>query len=201
MAVGNNNQSTFYGITNGKICRQFASPTEKSVERTNKNGKQVHEEFYDYICGRITDITVKNPPADHQDYGKQWVITLQDDDGSSVLQMNYSSGYSSVFLKILPNVDLSADVKIVPKQTVEGTKKKSSLFIMQHGEPLKHFFTKENPGDLPQLTQKKIKGKMTWDDSDMMEFLENMVKNEIVPKIKGAPSEVTSETESDDLPL
>lgn len=204
MAVGKNDQSAFYSIFNGKICRQFSAPTEASVERTNKNGKVVHEEYYDYITGRITDITVKDPPADRADYGRQWVIKLEDEGGTSVLQMNYSSGYSAAFLKILPNVDFSHEVKIVPKQTVgEGDKKKSSLFIMQHGAALKHAFTKENPGDLPQLTQKKVKGKMTWDDSEMMEYLENMVKNEIVPKIKSVPVEAPGETpaEEQELPL
>ncbi len=82
---------------------------------------------------------------------------------------------------------------------MEGDKKKVTLFISQHGIPLKHAFTKDHPGGLPPMAQKKIKGKMQWDDSDMMEFLENMVFTSIVPKLKKQkPVPVTNNTEDDD---
>lgn len=192
MAEVTNNHAAFYSISDGKICRKFKSATQKSKERINKNGKLVYEEFCDALSGRITGISVK----DHPEFGKFWMINLQDNSGwSGIVQMNYSSGYASVFLKILPNIDLSKDVTIAPKMTIEGDKKKTSLFIMQEGKPLKHFYTKDNPNELPQMRKIKVKGNEKWDDSDMMEFLEKMVFTEIVPKLSGAKidSENTSE--------
>lgn len=150
MAVGNNQNAAFYSISNGKICRQFKSPTANSVERVTKTGKTVHEEFYDFIDGRIVNIDTKD-----SDYGRFWMITLQDETGNYVLQMPYSSGYSAAFLKTLPNVDLSSSVKLIPKLTIEGDKKKTTLFVNQHGKALKFAFTKDEPRGLPEL--KKIR--------------------------------------------
>ena len=203
MATGNNSNAAFYSISNGKICRQFSQPTEHSISRVNMNTKTVHEEFYDYIDGTITNIETREST-----YGKQWIVTLRDQDGSTQqLQMNYSGGYAAALLKTLPNVDLSAKVKITPKLTVEGEKKKTTLFINQHGVALKHYFTKDNPNGLPQLKKVKIKGKEAWDDSDVMEFLENMVKTSIIPKLKAVPAPVAVDAsgndadEKDDLPF
>ena len=159
MGAVESSNAIFLTIAEGKISRRVMQPTDKSVERKNKNGKIVHEEFYKGWKGRITDIAVR----DHPEYGKKWNITLTDNDGDAILQMNYSSGYSAAFLKTLPNVDLSADVIITPKMTIEGDKKKTSVFITQHGTPLKWAYTKDHPNGLPELKQIKIKGKITWE--------------------------------------
>lgn len=187
--------AAFYSITDGRICRTFKAATAKSIERVNKMGKIVHEEFCNALSGRITAITTK----DHPDYGKFWLITLVDGDWSGVVQIKYSSGYASAFLKLLPNVNLSKDVTIQPKMVVDGDKKKASLFIMQESVPLKHFYTKDNPNGLPQMKKLRVKGKDTWDDTEMMEFLEKMVFTEVVPKLNGASSEDSKEIEDLDF--
>lgn len=195
MAAGQSNTGIFYGISNGKIVRQFQSKTARSVERTNKNGKQVHEEFYDYLDGIITGITTK----DHTDYGKFWVITLKDGEQDQILQFNYSSGYANGFLKALPNVDLTSKVKLSPSAKTEDGKTKTTLFINQHGKAIKWFYTKETPNGIPELRQQKVKGKIVWDDSDIMEFLEKMVKTDIQPLLgstKEAPVGIPEETEA-----
>lgn len=188
MAAGNNSNAIYYSIANGKICRQVKSESAHSVTRVNKNGKTVHEEFYDFLDGVITDIQTKD-----NEFGKFWMITLQDIDSTQILQMNYSSGYSAAFLKMLPNVDLNSKVKITPKITMEGEKKKTSLFINQHGIAIKWFFTKDDPAGLPPLQQKKVKGKVVWDDSDTMEFLEKMVNEKIKPFLKGSKVAVSAQ--------
>ncbi len=94
----------------------------------------------------------------------------------------------SMFLKILPNIDLDSDVIITPSLKIEGDKKKTSMFITQHGVALKHYYTKDNPIGIPELQKMKVKGKITWDDSDIMEFLEKMVNQHILPKLKKAGS-------------
>lgn len=194
----------FLTISNGKICRKVMKPTAKSQERVNKNGQTVHEEYYKGWKGRITDIQVR----EHKEYGKFWNVTLTDDDGDAILQMNYSSGYSAAFLKILPNIDLDSDVIITPNLKIEGDKKKTSLFITQHGQPLKHYYTKDNPNGIPQLRKIKVKGKDTWDDTEIMEFLENMVMTDVRPRLTKVGSagvapvvEGEKEIDDDDLPF
>jgi len=166
-------------ISNGQICKKVIKPTATSKERVNKNGATVHEEHYKGWKGRITGIAVR----DHKDYGKHWNVTITDEDGDAILQMNYSSGYSAAFLKILPNIDLNSEVNIVPDMRVEGDKKKTTLFITQHGKPVKWYYTKDNPNGLPPLNKIRVKGEDTWDDSDCMEYLEKMVNETIVPKL------------------
>lgn len=186
MGAVNFSNAIYLSITDGKISRRVKEATDTSVSRLTKEGKLVHEELFQAWKGKITAISTKE-----NDYGKQWLVTLSDEDGDAILQMPYSSGYSAAFLKTLPNVDLSKDVVLVPKLTKEGDKKKTTLFVNQNGAALKWAYTKDNPQGLPELAQIKVKGKITWDDSDLMEFLENMVTNEILPKLGKQTAPVT----------
>jgi len=200
MATGNNTNAAFYSISNGKICRQFATPTSTSVSRLNMNGKTVHEEFYDYIDGVIVEIATRD-----SGYGKEWNITLDDNGQKQMLQMNYSGGYAAAFLKTLPNVNLDLKVKLTPKLTIEGDKKRTTLFVNQQGVALKHFYTKDAPNGLPRLKEVKVKGKTAWDDSDMMEFLEAMINTSVKPKLGKAVAvaqpEQNEEVKDEDLPF
>lgn len=190
MALIDSSNAIYLSIGEGKITRRVKEPTGRSRERINKNGVTVHEEHYPAVEGIITDISVKDG-----DYGKQWIVKLEDDGDEYQLQMPYSSGYSASFLKALPNVDLSKKVRLTPKLTIEGDKKRTTLFIKQEGKAVKWAFTKENPQGIPQLRQIKVKGVTQWDDTDVMEFLENVVQEQIKTKLKG---EQVPETESDD---
>jgi hypothetical protein len=178
MALGNTSNAIFLSIADGKIVRQFKNPTANSKERTTKTGKVVHEEKYDYVEGIITSVNTRE-----NEYGKFWNITINDGGEEYIIQFNFSGGTASAFLKTLPNVDLSKPVKLTPKQTIENDKKKSTLFINQNGNALKWFWNKDNQGELPQLKKVKVKGKEQWDDSDMMEYLENYVNENIKPQL------------------
>ena len=174
------NESVIYlSIRDGKICRRVLSPTNLSKERVTKDGKVVHEETYSGWTGKIKDIQTRD-----SEYGKDWRISLEDQDGTAVLSFKYSSGYAASFLKALPNVDLFNEVTLTPKMTIEGEKKRTTLFISQNGKSIKWFYTKETPNGIPSMKKVKVKGVETWDDTDMMEFLESMVNDEILPKIK-----------------
>ena len=206
MALGNNNSAIYLSIADGKIVRRFKEPTSKTKERTITKGpnagKVVYEEHYDFVEGTITDIQTKE-----SDYGKTWNISMRDGSENFTLQMDYSGGYASAFLKALPNIDVNAKVKISPKMSIVDDKKKVTVFLNQNGQAAKHAYTKDNPNGLPQMVQKKVKGVLTWDDSDMMEFLENMVKEEILPKLNNPAAQPASiheeegRQEENDLPF
>ncbi len=84
---------------------------------------------------------------------------------------------------MLPNIDITQPIQLSPQQKEVDGKVKSSLFINQGGIHIKHAYTKDNPNGLPQLKKIMIKGKETWDDSDQLEFLFNMVNTKIKPKL------------------
>jgi hypothetical protein len=184
-----NGNGVFLSITNGKLVRQFKQPTDKSVKRTNKLGREVHEEFYDSLSGYITDIKTKE-----SEYGKFWVVTVKDQELTYFIELKYSSGYAVSFLKALPNVSFSNVVTLTPKLTIDGDKKSSVLFINQHGVGLKHYWNKANPGELPPMKQIKVKGVLTWDDTDRMSYLEDYIKNNILPMIKPVLSDYTEDS-------
>jgi hypothetical protein len=182
MGLNNNQSSSIYlQISNGKLVRSFSSPTPKSVSRTNKVGKEVHEEFYDSLTGYVKGISTKET-----EYGKFWVINVNDGESDYTLSTNYSGGYAVSFLKAIPNADLSRVMTITPKIMVDGDKRNSVMFINQDGKGLKHYWTKDNPGQLPNLEKIKIKGKDTWDDTKRLEYLENFVKDLFNSKIEPA---------------
>lgn len=188
----NQGSGVFLSISNGKLVRQFKQATDKSVSRINKVGKEVHEEFYDSLCGKIVDVKTKQ-----SEYGKFWVVSIKDNSNTYLLELKYSSGYAISFLKALPNVDLNVNVTLTPKLNIDGEKKSSVIFLNQNNTPIKHFWTKYNPGQMPQLKKIKVKGVETWDDTDRMEFLEEYVKSTILPKMKPSLQEVNE----DDTPF
>jgi len=196
----NNNQSAgvFLQVSRGKLVRQFQQPTDKSVTRVNKNNKTVHEEFYDSLTARLTDIKVKE-----SDFGKFWTLVFNDGQMNFFIDLNFSGGYAISFLKALPNADITKEMTIVPKYAEEGDKKSSVIFINQNGKGLKHFWTKDNPGQLPPMVKIKVKGKEAWDDSDRLEYLYKYVNEVILPKVGGGvdKSDAGADSFDDEAPF
>lgn len=195
MALGNNNSVIYLSIADGRVVRRFKEPTASSTQRTSKTGKIVHEETYEYCDGMITDIFTRE-----NEYGKFWAVIIEDKGVKYNLQFQYSGGNASSFLKTLPNADLTKKIKIVPKQQIDGEKKRSSIILVQDDKPLRWFWTKDNAGDLPGLQKIKIKGKEQWDDSDMMDYLENYLETVIKPKITNVEPIVNAQ-EDEDVPF
>ena len=194
MALGNSNSAIYLSVSDGKIVRRFKEPTSQSKARTNKMGNTVHEESYDYVEGMITGITVRD-----SDYGKFWCVNIQDGSDNYVLQFQYSGGNANSFLKSIPNADLRKPIRIRPAVEIDGDKKRSKLFLVQDDKALRWFWTKDNPGGMPNLKKIKIKGVEQWDDSDMMEFLEAYVKEHITPKLGGG--DIANAQEDEDVPF
>jgi len=164
----------FLTISNGKLCRRVDAGTPNAIERTTKTGKQVHELFYTTVMGHIVNLDIKE-----NDYGKFLLVTIKDvaTEQKCILEMNFSSGYSTTFLKALPNANLDQNIEINPALIIDGDKKKSVIFLKQGGYPVKHFYTKDNPKGMPEMVKVKVKGKETWDDTDRIEWLYLKAKN------------------------
>ena len=195
----NEGRKIFLNISDGKIVRTHQNPVEGvTLTRTNKNGKVVHEEKFSSITGLITDIKSKETP-----FGMVWEITMQDGDEEFILSWNYSSRYTNHFFRALPNVDLTLPLTLNPwamKDKTDPSKTAIGLSIYQGvaGQDKKQkaefAYTKEQPGDMPELEQHKVKGKIQWDDSAQLEFFETQVRGKYIPAIKGLkPQKVTAD--------
>ena len=174
----------YIGIYKGKFCQRVQSTDEGAVarilEKGQNAGKTVYEKYYDSFVGKLVDIKTNDGP-----YGKQWDFAFKDQEDVYHLNLPYSNSFAKNFLKILPNVDLTKEMKVSPLTKEVDGKNKSSLFVNQDNIAIKHAYTKENPNGLPPMVQVKVKGELVWDDTDMLVFLENMVKTAIIPKLEG----------------
>lgn len=190
--ITESNSAIYLGVSEGKFVRRHKTANERTTERINKNGKVVYEEFIKGVTGYIVGIKTKE-----NEYGKFWVVEMKDGDENYIIEFNYSGGVATAFLKTLPNVDFDQPVSLIPNMKIDGDKKKTGMFISQNGNSLKWFWNKDNPGDLPPLEKKKVKGKEVWDDSEQAEYLEKYINDNILPKIYGRPNEDDNIPEAD----
>jgi hypothetical protein len=191
MGLGTQDNGKYISIVGGRFCIRVPEGSEGAISRVNKIGKTVFEKYYDNFTGKLVGLKTTDGGA----YGKQWVFSFQDSGEVYNLQLGYTNSFAKNILKMLPNADLTKEMKISPQTKVEadGTKK-SSIFINQDGKALKHAYTKDAPNGLPPMTQVTVKGSLVWDDTDQMIFLEKMVNDTIIPKLGGAV--VTSSKDS-----
>jgi hypothetical protein len=180
---------TFLNVSDGKIVRQHQNPIEgTTVTRTNKNNRVVHEEFFSRVTGLVTDVKSKETP-----FGMVWEVFLQDGDEDFVLSFNYSSKYANHFFRAAPNVDFTAPITVNPwsmKDKKDPSKQAIglSLYQDQGGDKktkIEFAYSKDNPGEMPELEQKKVKGKTVWDDSKQLDFFETLIRSVILPQIHG----------------
>ena len=179
MGLENKQAGKFITILGGKLCQRVADGTEGAVKRTNKMGNVVFEKFYDSFTGKLIDIKVQDGT-----YGKTWNFTFKDQAEPYTLQLSYSNSFSTAFLKQLPNIDLTKEMKISPSVKEVDGKDRSSLFINQDGKTIKHAYTRENPNGIPDMEQVTVKGALIWDDTKRIEFLDKMVHETIIPKLR-----------------
>jgi hypothetical protein len=174
MALSNlgGTNTTYLSVADGNLVRQHKQATERTTERLTKTGKLVFEERFKDLTAKLENITTRT-----NEYGTQWQLEFTDGDATYIVSLPYSSRYSSSFLKALPNVDVSKELRFMPwamKDKQDATKTITGVTLYQDGEKIAPAYTKENPNGLPQMVKIKVKGKEQWDDSDMMQFLEQM---------------------------
>jgi len=189
-------EGKFITILGGKFCQRVQEGTEGAVQRTNKIGKVVNEKFYDSFTGKLVNIKVQDGT-----YGKSWNFSFKDKEEVYTLQLSYSNSFATALLKMLPNADLSKEMKVSPSVKEVDGKNKSSLFINQDGVALKHAYTRENPNGMPDMEQIVVKGEKIWDDTKRMAFLQTMVDNDILPKLGVVVNAMPQSSTDEDLPF
>lgn len=194
--LGTRQRGTFLTINaDGRFVQSFKEAQEGTVQRTNKNGKVVHEKFFDFITGFIHSVRVD----DHKDFGKQWKIELIKGANKVIITLGYASNYAKPFLKMLPNVDLSKEVEIAPSAKMENGEKKTSLFLKQDDQVVPYAFKKDAPNGMPERKLIKVKGKDQWDYSDQLEFLEAEANKKLGQANVESVAEATDETTLEDI--
>jgi hypothetical protein len=112
-----------------------------------------------------------------------------------ILQIKVNSGYFRGLCNSLASSSAPKDMlKIVPslKKDDKG-KPKSTCFVGQNGKFLKHAFTKDNMGDLPDLEKVTFKGEVQYDNTKQIEFWKNWLS-----KIYNSNSRIIENSEIDE---
>lgn len=178
MPLENREGGNFITILNGKFCQRVPEGTEGAVARVNKLSKTVYEKFYDSFTAKLINIKTQDGA-----YGKNWLFVFKDSADVYNLQLSYSNSFATAFLKMLPNIDVTKEMKLSPSIKEVDGKNKSSLFVNQDGQTIKHAYTRENPKDMPDLEEILVKGQKMWDDTKRIAFLHAMVERDILPKL------------------
>lgn len=97
-------------------------------------------------------------------------VSLIDNGDKYVLQMRTDSGYFRTFVNSLKMGNPTERLNIAPSYKEVDEKPQATIFVKQYGKPLKHFYTKEKQGDLPQMESVTFKGKVQWDATKQIEF-------------------------------
>jgi len=84
------------------------------------------------------------------------------------ISFSQKSGYWRSFSRTFKNIELDQAITIYPYVDEQG---RTVLFVIQNGETLKRFYTKETPHDLPQPTTVMFEGKEMLDFAEQDDFL------------------------------
>lgn len=151
------------------------------------------ETSYNELEGKITNLSYVDDEFEGKPMRKL-VIKMTDGEQNYILSVISDSSYATQFISFLKNADLTDTLSLVgTSKTGEDGKEKIGLLVKQNDTFLKGYYTKADPKGLPQMKQITVNKKLVWDKSDYLEFLENVVTDELAPAVlENKPAKVSS---------
>jgi len=216
MGLGIKTNATYLNVRNGKLYRYSKTNEEGTTTILTKKGEPRYYFVYDFIEGYITKVSTRTEIIVGEE--KLFLsIQITDNTETYYVNMDVNSRYFDTFCCIVPNVNLSQPVKIIPTQKEVDGKMKSGLMLIQNGQLVKWYYTNATPNGRPDVeVTKNKKGEIVDYDSearnkfyfDMLSKLnDKMMHPGVVPPIvsheveeaeySGPQSEVSEEDYSD----
>ncbi len=156
------------GLQKNQSSGMFVNIREGSLVIKGKDGNM---ETYDSLEGVIekVEFLVEEYEGKKIEKAKFFVNAVGE---VYILQVKTNSGYFRGLCNSLRSAsNPNAMLKIVPSlKKDEKGKPKSTCFVGQNGSFLKHAFTKENMGELPDLEKVTFKGEVHYDNTKQIEF-------------------------------
>lgn len=194
-------------VYDGKFAMQVSEPTDESVTRQNKVGKTVHEVFYDYVDGTITNVEKKE--SEFEVGGRKFktvdlILDIREADENNQVTLRFYDRATRTVLNKLMNVDFSEPIKLMVGKNKEGH---TWFSIKQTGKGYErdivpNRFVKE---DLPEPVMTRIQGNDTWVYDGQTDFIWDKLKETLASKPVSQPAapEPSDEDEagSDGLPF
>lgn len=181
----NSGSVTWAKIANGKVVLTSKTQLEGYIGRTNKLGNQVYELFYDLFTGKLTNVRTQDG-----EYGVQWFFEFDDAGKTYIITTGYDNRYARTFLVRLLNdkIDFNQPITIKPYSFVtDDEKKMTGVTIIQNGKKMDPAFSYEQ---LPKPQEVKVKKQITYNYTEQMEFLEDLISKLVMPRLTGATTPV-----------
>jgi hypothetical protein len=147
----------------------FVNISEGRLYTKPKGGEK---DYFGSLSGTITGIEFAKDTYEGKEF-ELAKIKIIDGADLFLLQLRTESGYFRGFVNSLKSGKPTERIKISPSYKDE----KANIFIQQNGQWLKHFFTKENQGELPQMKRVRFKGQDVWDGTDQTEYWKNWLSS------------------------
>jgi hypothetical protein len=145
-----------------------------------KNGELVikkdgESKKYQSITGQIVKVTYFVEVYEGKRTEKATISLIDDTDVIYMLQVPTDSGYFRGLCNSLKTSEFPTDtVTLTPIfSKPNGGKPKTTFIVEQNGIALKHAFTVNHMGDLPDLEKKELKGQIFYDNSKQIEYWKN----------------------------
>ncbi len=150
---------------------------------------------YDELEGQLVDIYLKDEEYKGDTQRKLYIV-MNDSVENLILGFRLDSRYGTSFLNFVKSIDITKPFTIVPiskeeKDANGETVVRSSILISQDGKFAKSYFSKNNPNGLPEMKKVKLNGKQVWDKTEMLEFYEGIIENDLKPQLKPVVSTTT----------
>jgi len=160
--LGNTQENVNYlNIREGKIIQKNAKGTYDS---------------YTTIVGRITKVSFNIEEFKGKKFEKA-KIYINAIGELFCLQMRTDSGYFRGLCNCLRNAKTNEAVGIYPNLKEIDKKTTTTCFVKQNDVWLKHFFTKENMGDFPELKRIEYKDQIIYDNQEQIDYWKNWLIN------------------------
>tara|TARA_R110000796_G_scaffold73842_2_gene165871 strand:+ start:1410 stop:2069 length:660 start_codon:yes stop_codon:yes gene_type:complete len=195
----------YLSFMGGKFVQRVPEGTPGAEPRVLKKGPNegntIHELLYDTLGGGIIKME-----TEASEYGKQLhifldVSTVEEPEAKIKISISLSSGAAKGLLSRLPVIDFSKDVTLkgfkIERKDKPGT---YGVYLVpyQDNNKLESFYTRDEPKGLPQMVKIKVKGQEVWDDTDQLEFYENLINTTNFPgEASIAPTEPIQEEAPD----
>ena len=151
-----NKKMTYLNISNGKLVYKESGSEEKKSA--------------DSASGFIKKVEFCDDEYNGQSFNKAKITISDGGEIDYLLQMRTDSGYFRGFCNSLRSGNPLGDIKICPSAKEVNGKKQITCFVQQDGKWLKHFFNKDNNGDLPVLEKVNFKGKDIYDGTAQVNY-------------------------------
>ena len=130
----------FLGIIGNRFNQKVSKDTPGAKYRlfTDSDGVEyhIHEILHKNLKGNITNLKVIEGK-----YGPQLMIEIENEGEKARLYINTATAYFGAFVKRLPNIDLTAEVTLVPYNfTTETGKTLKGITIYQDGSKLNNYY-------------------------------------------------------------